>query len=301
MRSAGIYTLAMGQDLHDRVIVITGASSGIGAATALACAREGMHVALGARRVEKLEAVRSQIEALGRKAVCVKCDVDRDEDVHRLFEEAIAKLGRVDVAFANAGYGLRANVADTSDAQMRAIFETNYFGTWRVVREAMPLFKRQKSGHLIICSSAVSEVSPPEYGAYSATKAAQDGLAGSLRAEAAYDGIFVTTVHPIGTKSEFFGSVRSNAETPGAPPNTPAMFMQTPEHVARCIVKAMKKNRPTAEVWPKGSAKIAMAASTLFPGLSAWILRKTYRDIVRSERKKAAAAQASRATYEARA
>lgn len=296
----------MGQNLRDRVIVITGASSGIGAATALACAREGMHVALGARRIEKLEAVRKQIEAMGREAICVKCDVDGDDDVHNLFVETLAKLGRVDVAFANAGYGLRANVADTSDQQMRAIFETNFFGTWRVIREAMPLFKRQKSGHLIINSSAVSEVSPPEYGAYSATKAAQDALAGSLRAEAAHDGIFVTTVHPIGTKSEFFGSVRSNAETLGAPPNTPAMFMQTPEYVAYRIVKAMKKNRPTPEVWPKDTAKIAMAASTLFPGLSAWILRKTYRDIVHSEQKKAAAAQGSQttpkpATQEARA
>jgi NADP-dependent 3-hydroxy acid dehydrogenase YdfG len=267
--------------LRDQVIAITGASSGIGAATAVACARAGMHVALGARRVDKLKAVAAQVEALGRRALPLACDVDRDEDVDALIAQTLAVFGRLDAAFANAGYGLMAPVMETTDAQMRAIFETNFYGTLRVIRAAVPAMRAAGRGHLLICSSAASEVALPFYGAYAATKAAQDAVAGTLRAELAGEGIHVTSVHPVGTGSEFFDAVRRGDGGVGAPANSPVAVQQTPEQVARAIVRAMGRRHPPPEVWPMGVARFALAAGTAFPRVTASVLRQTYRRTAR--------------------
>ncbi|MFW6059158.1 MAG: SDR family NAD(P)-dependent oxidoreductase [Phycisphaeraceae bacterium] len=263
----------MGRDLRDKVIVITGASSGIGAATAVACAAAGMDVAIAARREVRLRDVAGRIEQLGRRVVTVRCDVAEDGDVAHLFERAWAELGRVDVAFANAGYGLASSVLDTTDEQHRAIFEVNYFGTLRVVREAVPYLRRTGNGlgHLLICSSAASEIGLPWFGAYSATKAAQDCIAGALRSEL-QDEVEVTSVHPVGTKTDFFDTAEQMAggDGPGMV-NTPGLFTQTPEKVARKIVAALR--RPRAEVWPLGIARLGLGLATILPGLTNRVLK----------------------------
>lgn len=268
----------MTRDLQDKVIVITGASAGIGAATAIRCAQAGMHVVLAARRQEQLHSVAQQIEQQGRRTLVVPCDVSRDEDVIGLFEQAWEAFGRVDVAFANAGYGLASGVLDTSDEQHRAIFETNYFGTVRVIHQAVPYLRRTPDGlgHLLICSSAASEIGLPWYGAYSATKAAQDSIAGALRCEL-QDVIVVTTVHPVGTLTEFFDTAERMAGGSGpGRPNTPRAFTQRPDTVARKIVRAI--HRPRAEVWPSPMARVGLAVATLLPGLTNRFLKWDSRD-----------------------
>ncbi|HEX7009550.1 MAG TPA: SDR family NAD(P)-dependent oxidoreductase [Phycisphaeraceae bacterium] len=259
----------MARDLKDKVILITGASAGIGAATAVACAQAGMHVTLAARRQDRLRDVAERIEALGQRALPVACDVARDEDMQRLFESSWQAFGRLDALFANAGYGLCAAVMDTPDDQHRAIFETNYFGTVRCLRHALPQLRATPDGlrHLLICSSSLSEIGLPMYGAYSATKAAQDALASALRGELAHEGVAVTSVHPAGTRTEFF-------EVAGGPlgvSNTPPMMMQSPQRVAACIVRALR--RPRAEVWPLPIVRLLMALSTAAPSLAAWAMR----------------------------
>src|SRR5687768_10042359 len=101
-----------------------------------------MHVALGARRAERMKEVAARVEAEGRRALVVPCDVDRDADVDALIARTVEAFGRLDAAFANAGYGLKAPVMDTTDADMRAIFETNFYGTLRVIRTAVPVMRR---------------------------------------------------------------------------------------------------------------------------------------------------------------
>ena len=237
----------MSQDLRGRVIVITGGSSGIGAATARLCGKLGMNVALGARRVERLDSVRREIDELGGKGLAVRCDVESDSDVSDLVARAAEAFGRVDVAFANAGYGMFKSVMDTSDEEARAIFETNFFGTIRLIKAAVPEMRKTGRGHMIICSSAASEIAPPLFGHYAATKAAQDSIGGALRAELVFDSIFVTTIHPIGTQTEFFDHAATLSTGQKSQDNTPIALRSTAESVARKIVRSMKRDRPPAD------------------------------------------------------
>jgi short-subunit dehydrogenase len=267
----------MPKNLGNRVMVIAGASSGIGAATALACARAGMQVVLGARRVDRLHDVGAQIEKLGRRAVVVACDVRQDADATALIDAAVKGFGRIDAAFANAGYGLCAPVLETSDRQMRDIFETNYYGTWRVLKAAATVMRRQRSGHLLVCSSAASEVAPPMYGAYAATKAAQDSIACALRAELSVEGIDVTSIHPMGTKTEFMARVESVSDGRTSSIGVPAPMRHTPEYVARCILRCLR--RPCAEVWPSFPTRLGVGIAAAFPAAAAWGLRQRMRKI----------------------
>jgi short-subunit dehydrogenase len=270
----------MARDLRDKVFAITGASSGIGAATALEAARAGMHIALAARRTDRLEEVAKQIEAMGRRALRVACDVDRDEDVKAFITQTYETFGRLDAVFANAGYGIYARVLDTTDAQLRALFETNFYGTMRVVWAALPIMLQQGYGHVLICSSAASKVGPPFYGAYAATKAAQESVASALRAElTGKRGVFVTTVHPIGTRTEFTQRVRQELgeEAAKAKSNTPDMFRQPVESVARAIVRCMRKNHPEPEVWPHLPTRFLLALIDAFPRLGEWGLKRHFK------------------------
>ena len=262
--------------LTDAVLVITGASSGIGAAVAEAAGAAGMRVALNGRRAEKLDAVAARVRAAGGQALPVPGDVTEAGDVERLFAEAEAAFGGVDAALANAGYGLEKRFEETSMDEHRAIFETNHFGTLLTLRAGLEAVRRKPAGlrHLLVTSSCVSELGPPRYGAYAATKAAQDCVAQALRAEVAAEGISVTTIHPVGTRTEFFNeaATRSGKRRAQADTNTPALFTQTAEHVAERVVAALR--RPRAEVWPSRPARFAFAAATAFPGLTAWGLAR---------------------------
>ncbi|MHB1157871.1 MAG: SDR family NAD(P)-dependent oxidoreductase [Phycisphaerales bacterium] len=262
----------MTKKLTDQVIVITGASAGIGAATAVAAARAGMHVVLAARREDKLRQVAEQVRATGRQALVVPCDVAMDGDVRRLVDQTTAQFGRIDVMFANAGYGFMAAIETLGDAEHRAMFEVNYWGTVRCIRAALGVMKKRKSGHIVVTSSIVGRVGLPFYAHYSATKAAQDALATGLRLEVEEYGIDVSTVYPIGTKTEFFDVSAKMAGRDGISENTPAIFMQTPEHVARRIMQCLK--RPCPEVWPARWAHCASSLANMFPGLTRMALRR---------------------------
>ena len=272
----------MSRDLTDRAIAITGASSGIGAATAVACANAGMHVALMARREDRLRDVAQRVEQASRRVVIVVGDVDSDDDQARLIDEAERALGKLSAVYANAGYGLYASVLETSDRQMRDIFETNYFGTLRTVHAAMPALRRTVEAgdwaHVLICSSVLSAMGIPMYGAYAATKAAQDSIAGALRAELSVEGIAVTSVHPARTKTEFSQSVREISQGRYYGHSTP---MHSPDKVARGIVRALRN--PRAEVWPSGAVKWGLAIGATLPNLTAWSMRKMMRSIRRTE------------------
>ncbi|MEO1236638.1 MAG: SDR family oxidoreductase [Planctomycetota bacterium] len=263
--------------LRDKVVLITGASSGIGKATALACAWAGMNVSVFARRADRLEAVARGVSGLNRRAHFFVGDTADPEHVRRWIDEAYNALGRVDAVYANAGYGKVSPALEMSLADHRRMFDVNYFGTVHACREALPYLAHTPDGlkHLLICSSCLSEVGPPSSGVYAATKAAQDMLAQSMRAELAGEGFSVTSVHPVGTKTEFFDQAKSISPPEQAGNiDTPGFLMQSPEHVAKRIVAALRRPRP--EVWPMRSARFAAAFATAFPGLTAWALRKGY-------------------------
>ena len=267
----------MPRDLKNKVILISGASSGIGRATALACAWAGMDVSVMARRTGKLEAVAKQVSDLNRKAHFFTGNVAEAGDVKRWVEEADGVFGRIDAVYANAGYGFVCPAMDMTVDEQRAMFDVNYFGTVHLLREAMPYLATTGDGlkHMLICSSCLSELGPPGSGVYAATKAAQDMLAQSMRAELAPEGFSVTSVHPVGTRTEFFEQAqRQSAPEQAGRIEPPDFFMQDAEKVAKRIVGALR--RPCAEVWPMRTARLIAALATALPGPTAWALRKGY-------------------------
>ncbi len=272
----------MKRALNNKVIVITGASSGIGQATAIACGAQGMSVVVSARREDRLDQVAREVESAGGQALPLRCDVTQDDDVRNLIARTIESFGRLDALFSNAGYGIYESVERTTLTMFRDIFETNFFGTIRCLHEALPALRRTKRdhddalAHLLICSSALSEIAIPMDGAYAATKAAQDSVAGALRAEVAAEGITVTSVHPIGTDTEFSKQAKGSEEA-GKFIRTQSRRWRshTPEVVARAILRGLQRPRP--EVWPSPTTRLLLAGATAFPGLAARGVNKMMR------------------------
>jgi short-subunit dehydrogenase len=263
--------------LREQVIVITGASSGIGAATALACARAGMPVALGARRVDKLDGVVRRISAAGGRAIAVPTDVSEAAQCAALVEETARRFGTVYGVFANAGYGEEIAIDVMSDRGLRAMFETNFFGSLNVVRPALPHMRRadgRSRGHVLICSSCLARMAIPYYGAYSATKAAQAHIARAMQFELEPEGIHVSSVHPIGTRTEFFELVEKSSNKARLISHSPDAFMQSPDTVANRVVGCLR--RPRAEVWTGlsgGFVRFGMSVCTMFPTMGNLVLR----------------------------
>jgi len=257
-------------NLAGRPIAITGASSGIGLATALACAAAGMPVALGARRLDRLEAAASLIRSRGGLAVVVETDVTNPNDCRALVARTIAEFGSVYSVFANAGFGLELPIHKTSDAEMRAIFETNFFGTLNTIHPAVDHMLAAGTGHVLICSSCLAKLSIPRFGAYCATKAAQDHIGRAMRVELKESGIHVSTVHPVLTSTEF-----SEKRRGGGPESAPALrppqaLIQPPERVADAIVRCLR--RPWGEVWTSTPTRLLFALADAAPSLTDWLL-----------------------------
>jgi NAD(P)-dependent dehydrogenase (short-subunit alcohol dehydrogenase family) len=259
--------------LQGRPIAITGASSGIGLSTALACARAGMPVALGARRIDRLNTLAAEITAAGGRAIAVEVDVTKPDDCRRLIDRTVEAFGSIYAVFANAGYGFEAPVHEVSDEQLRAIFETNFFGTLNTIRPALERMLPAKSGHILICSSCIAKIGIPFLGPYCATKGAQNLIGRAMRHELAPLGIYVSTVHPVGTRTEFFN--KPGAFGPDAMPSrAPDAFMQSPERVANAIVRCLRRRPPPAEVWTSLPARLGFATLNAFPGAADFVFRR---------------------------
>lgn len=259
--------------LFGKTILISGASAGIGQATALACAKAGMRVSLCARTADRAQSAAAAIRARvpGADIHAFACDVANQAQVESWVAAAAAHLGRVDAVYCNAGYGQLRTILGTTDAEIRAMFETNYFGTIHLIQAAMPHLRQAEDGlkHILICASAAAKIGLPSYGHYSATKAAQDSIASALRAELAHEGFQVSCVYPTGTKTEFFKRSGSMGNS-----NTPAWMEQTADQVADAILRALRSPKP--EVWPHLLTRVGVALGTAFPGFAAAQMRKLF-------------------------
>ena len=254
--------------LTDQVIIITGASSGIGAATAIECAKAGMDMVLNARRADRLEQVAAQIRDLGRKSTIVAGDVTEGGISARMLDTAQESFGRFDVVFSNAGYGFERSVVQMDDQELRKIFDVNFFASFELIREAAKrLISDQRPGHLLMCSSCLAKFTLPFFSAYSATKAAQNHLCRAMRLELARHHIEVSSVHPITTTTEFFevsNQLSGKADTTSnVPDHASKMFVQTPERVARAVVRCLRRPRP--EVWTSHIVRSVAGVMTAFP------------------------------------
>ena len=271
----------MAIDLRNKCIIITGASSGIGESTAIQCARVGMNVVLTARRGDRLEQVAEQVRDMGGRAVTVVGDVVDAGMSRQLIDAAVQEFGGFHAVFANAGYGLERPMAQCSMDELRRIFEVNFFAAFEFVQLATQyLLEHKQSGHLLMCSSCVARFTIPYYSAYSATKAAQAHVCSAMRAELKRDNIYVSSVMPIGTQTEFHQAVmRSNGrDVPKQkqPDHSVSMFVQPPERVAKAVVKCLRNPKP--EVWTSFIVRFAASLFTLSPRLAAFALDRQVED-----------------------
>jgi NADP-dependent 3-hydroxy acid dehydrogenase YdfG len=245
-----------------RVVAITGGSAGIGRATALRLGREGASLVLSARRADELARVAVEIEAAGGSALPMMGDVTSEQDMSLLVERAVEKFGRLDVMMCNAGFGIAGSVDQVSSTQMRKLIDVNYLGTFYAARAAMPVFRRQGRGHLIIVSSIVGKRGVPFMGAYAATKFAQVGLAECLRAELAGTGIHVSVVFPVSTDTEFFDVMSRETGTTVTRAFGPR---QRVEDVADAVARAIE--HPVPEVYPHATSRALVWLNAFAPGV----------------------------------
>ncbi len=249
------------RDLEGKVAIVTGASGGIGKATALALAQAGMHVALAARRAEALQAVAAQIEALGRQALVVPTDVTVREQVEALVARTLAHFGRLDVVVANAGYYFRSPIRDLTLETLERSLAVNFYGGVYLVLAALPHLLTQNSGQIVLVTSMDGKKGLPPDAPYVAAKFALSGFGDVLRQELHGTGVGATVVFPGRVDTPMI----DNLQVPWISAKIP------PEKVGRAIVKAIQKNQ--AEVIVPFQARLLYWAQCWAPRLADWAVR----------------------------
>ena len=247
------------------VVVITGASSGIGRATAHAFARDGAAVVLAARRAEMLDDVVRECEALGGAALAVPTDVTHEEEVEALGHRALEHFGRIDVWFNNAGLAVFGRLESIPSDVWRRVIETNLFGFMHGAKVAMRQFRAQGHGTLIQNGSIVGATSKPDGSAYGASKFAIRGFSEALRQEVLdQPDIHICTVLPSVIDTPFFHHAAnfSGRRVRAAPP------VYTADEVADAVVSLVRQ--PQAEVIVGGFGKIANLQKQIAPTFTTW-------------------------------
>jgi short-subunit dehydrogenase len=256
----------MARELKDMVVVITGASAGIGRELAIQLNGHGCRLILAARRLELLQELN---KSLGGGHAILRADVSNTADCQAIVGRAFDEFGRLDTLICNAGFGEFLAVWEMTASQTRDMFATNVFGTTDCIRAAIPRMIEQPPcqkyrGQIVIVSSGAARRGLPYNGIYSATKAAQLSIGESLRLELRDKSIAVTTVHPIGTETEFFRTAEQMSSR-----KMNALDRRPRRHSAARVVKGIVKaiRRPRAEVWSSTPTRIGLALNALFPTL----------------------------------
>jgi short-subunit dehydrogenase len=200
--------------LNGKVAIITGASSGIGAALAVQISREGAAVILAARRRENLEQLAAGINSAGQTALPVPADVTKRSDAEMLVRVAVERFGRLDILVNNAGRGHFASIEDTTDEMIRSMFELNVYSLWYTTRPALTQMKKQGSGHIINVASMAGKIGYPYNSAYVAAKHACVGFTHALRMELMETGIEATVVCPAGVLTGWAGATEGGSMLP---------------------------------------------------------------------------------------
>jgi len=255
------------------VVIVTGASAGIGAAVARYFGQRGYRVVLAARRMERLQGVADDIRASGGVALPVRTDISKFSQVEGLIEKTIENYGQVDVLVNNAGMG-RLKWLDELDPEEEIAYQVrvNLLGAIQATRLVLPHMRSRKSGHIINVSSVAAWVAPPTYSIYTATKFGIKGFSESLRREVKNDGIHVGVIYPGAVATEFDDHAGVTWETETT---TPSWMLLSPDDVARAVFK-MVGRRKRRMIIP-GVMKLAVWGNILFPRVVDWVLSRYFR------------------------
>ena len=251
------------KNFRDKNVLITGAASGIGRATALAFAAEGANLIIADVNEEGLKSAAEEIEKLGRRAIWMRTDVSKPEEVVALAQLAI-KEGGVDVLMNNAGVGLGSLIRDMEPSDWQWIISINLWGALYTIYQLLPQMIERGGGHIINVASGAGIVAVPVLGAYSTTKFALVGLSSVMRAELAHHNIGVSVVCPGVIRTPIFqtSKVKGLKLVLNEPPGWVGI---TPEKAAKVIIKGVKRNRARILITP--FMKILAVVNTILPGL----------------------------------
>ena len=250
--------------LRGAAVLVTGASSGIGEATALAFARRGARLGLCARRLDRLQAVAQHCRQAGAAEVVIrKADVTRSQEARGFVAAALSTFERVDVLVNNAGVGWRGRLEDMGDEALREVVDTNVMGTVWTTQAALPAMVEANAGVIVNVASVLGFRAMPYSAVYSASKHALVGLSHSLRGELSGTGVKVCVVYPGTTDTEFFGA---------DPPR--GLILHPPSRVANAIVRAARRPRRDVIIFPY---RLAHLAEPVFGGLLDHVLGETRR------------------------
>jgi NADP-dependent 3-hydroxy acid dehydrogenase YdfG len=254
--------------LSGRVVAITGASAGIGRATAERCAAEGAAVVLSARRADRLDGIATTIAGRGGRALAVPGDVTSPADMTALVDRAVDAFGRLDVMVCNAGIGYHGTIDETPPDAMRRLVDVNLLGTLYAAHAAMRVFRRQQHGHIIAISSIVGRRGVGGSSLYAATKAAQLAFIESLRAEFIGTPFRASVVFPVVTVTDFHDTIARDFghAVSGTGPRQSAE--QVAKTIADCIVS------PRAEVYPFPKAWWLAVLSVIAPAQADKVVQK---------------------------
>lgn len=254
------------------VVIVTGASSGIGEKTALTLAAEGYRVVLAARRIDRLERIEEQIRQSGGEAQAVRLDLSQKDQILNLVDRVRDLYGRIDILVNNAGSARHVWLDELSlEDDIEKQLQVNLIGMIQLTRLVLPVMLEAGRGQIIHVSSAAAWVGIPTYTIYSAGKYGGRGFMASLRRELRGTGVVVSEIFPGGVDTDFGADPRVKWKTRAV---TPAFALASPQDVADRILGLIRRRNKLAVVprimW------LAIWADAHFPGFVAWLLSKNF-------------------------
>jgi short-subunit dehydrogenase len=247
---------------QDKIVVITGASSGIGRVTAVEMAKAGAKVALAARRQNLLEEVATEIRSLGREALVIPTDVTDISQIEQLVKEVVERWGRIDILVSNAGQYIREPIEKLNIETVHRSMQVNYYAGVNAIIAVLPYMRAQKSGHIVVVTSMDGKIGVPPDAPYVSAKFALTGFASVLRQELDGTGIYVSNILPGRVETPMIDELRV--------PWISAKISS--ESVARAIMRAIRKRQP--EVIIPTRAVLMYYLYVLSPRASDWVSRK---------------------------
>jgi short-subunit dehydrogenase len=264
--AGGILAPSLHDSVKGRVVLITGASSGIGESTAIELAKAGGKLLLVARTQEKLEAVADEVREHGGTAQVHPCDLSDPDDVDRMAKEVLGQHGHVDVLINNAGKSIRRSVNRSYDRfhDYQRTMALNYFAPVKLILDLLPVMRERGSGHIINISTMGLQVNTPRFAAYLASKAALDAFSRSIGPEVIGDGVHITTVYMPLVKTPMIAPTKIYDRFPTL----------SPEEAADLICEAIRK-RPKRVTTTLGS--IGQLTYAIAPGAQDLVVNRAYR------------------------
>ncbi len=254
----------MKEPTNSKVVIITGASSGIGAAVARRLARDGMHLTLAARRLDRLVQVAAEVEALGGEALIVQTDVRNRDEIEKMIQATLDRWGHIDVLLNNAGVGNDRPLIRTKPEKIRDQININLIAVIECAKAVLPTMLRQKSGHIINVASIAGLVALPGSTIYAATKFGVNGFSDALRRELRGSEIHVSAFCPGFTPTEINPELKAIADGKPGAPHRPGLMPVT--YVADQIARLIRHPRRQMIIPP--SWKILVIIAFLFPGIA---------------------------------